>query len=162
MSNHNLFYHGTDGTVERATSDQILSAAREVLAHRVRRGVLLQSPKRVGEYLSTRLGHLDYEIFGLILVDQRHRVIECIDLFRGTLSGASVHPREVVKLALLKGAAACLAYHNHPSGVQDQSQADELITQRLREALALVDVRLIDHVIVTGTGFLSFAESGLL
>ena len=136
--------------------------AREVLAHRVRRGALLQSPKKVGEYLSTRLGHLDYEIFGLILVDQRHRVIECIDLFRGTLSGASVHPREVVKLALLKGAAACLAYHNHPSGVQDQSQADELITQRLREALALVDVRLIDHVIVTGTGFLSFAERGLL
>lgn len=162
MSTHNLFYHGTDGTLERATSAQILTAAREVLAHRVRRGALLQSPKRVGEYLSIRLGHLDYEIFGLILVDQRHRVIECIDLFRGTLSGASVHPREVVKLALLKGAAACLAYHNHPSGVQDQSQADELITQRLREALALVDVRLIDHVIVTGTGFLSFAERGLL
>ena len=108
---------------------------------------ILQSPKKVGEYLSTRLGHLDYEIFGLILVDQRHRVIECIDLFRGTLSGASVHPREVVELALLKGAAACLAYHNHPSGVQDQSQADELITQRLREALALVDVRLIDHIL---------------
>jgi DNA repair protein RadC len=79
MSHHNLFFHGTDGTVERATSDQILTAAREVLAHRVRRGVLLQSPKKVGEYLSTRLGHLDYEIFGLILVDQRHRVIECID-----------------------------------------------------------------------------------
>jgi DNA repair protein RadC len=105
---------------------------------------------------------LDYEIFGLILVDQRHRVIECIDLFRGTLDGASVHPREVVKIALLKGAAACLAYHNHPSGVQDQSQADEIITQRLRAALALVDVRLLDHVIVTGTGILSFAERGLL
>jgi DNA repair protein RadC len=162
MTHHNLFYHGTDGTVERATSAQILAAAREVLAHRVRRGALLQSPKQVGEYLSTRLGDLDYEIFGLILVDQRHRVIECIDLFRGTLSGASVHPREVVKLALLKGAAACLAYHNHPSGVQDQSQADELITERLRAALALVDVRLIDHVIVTGTGILSFAERGLL
>ena len=88
MSNHNLFYHGADGTVERATSAQILTAAREVLAHRVRRGALLQSPKRVGEYLSIRLGHLDYEIFGLILVDQRHRVIECIDLFRGTLDGA--------------------------------------------------------------------------
>jgi DNA repair protein RadC len=82
--------------------------------------------KRVGEYLPTGLGHLDYEIFGLILVDQRHRVIECIDLFRGTLDGASVHPREVEKIALLKGAAACLAYHNHPSGVQDQSHAEEI------------------------------------
>jgi DNA repair protein RadC len=88
MSHHNLFHHGTDGTVLRATSAQILAAAREVLAHRVRRGAVLQSPKRVGEYLSTRLGHLDHEIFGLILVDQRRRVIECIDLFRGTLSGA--------------------------------------------------------------------------
>lgn len=162
MSNHQLFYHGADGTVERATSAQILAAAREVLAHRVRRGAPLQSPKRVGEYLSTRLGHLDHEIFGLILVDQRHRIIECIDLFRGTLDGASVHPREVVKIALQKGAAACLAYHNHPSGVQDQSAADEIITQKLREALALVEVRLLDHVIVTGTGILSFAERGLL
>lgn len=93
MSNHNLFYHGTDGTIAPASSAQILAAAREVLAHRVRRGALLQSPKRVGEYLSTRLGHLDYEIFGLILVDQGHRVIECIDLFRGTLDGACILAR---------------------------------------------------------------------
>ena len=133
MTHHQLFYHGADGAIERATSAQILSAAREVLAHRVRRGVPLQSPQRVGEYLTMRLGNLDYEIFGLILLDQRHRLIECIDLFRGTLDGASVHPREVVKLALQKGAAACLAYHNHPSGVQDQSHADEIITRKIRD-----------------------------
>lgn len=162
MSDHNLFHHGADGTIERATSLQILTAAREILAHRVRRGAPLSSPKRVGEYLTLRLGHLDYEVFGLILLDQRHRVIQCVDLFRGTLDGASVHPREVVKLALQQSAAACVVYHNHPSGVHDQSHADELITMKLREALALIDVRLIDHLIIAGTSTLSFAERGLL
>jgi DNA repair protein RadC len=162
MSNHNLFLHTTDGAVEPASNEQILAAARQVLAHRVRRGALLQSPQKVGEYLTVRLGHLDYEVFGLILVDGRHRVIECVELFRGTIDGASVHPREVVKLALEKGAAGCLAYHNHPSGVQDQSQADELVTRRLRDALALIEVRLLDHIIVAGTSVLSFSERGLL
>jgi DNA repair protein RadC len=84
-------------------------------------------------------------VFCVIYLTKRHQFIACEDLFRGTLSSASVHPREVVKIALLKGAAACLAYHNHPSGVQDQSVADEIITQKLRSALALVDVRLLDH-----------------
>jgi DNA repair protein RadC len=117
------------------------------LAHLVRRGASLQSPQKTGEYLMARLGHLDYEVFGLILLDKRHRVIECIDLFRGTIDGASVHPREVVKLALLKGAAACIVYHNHPSGVQEPSQADALTTARVKEALALIDVRLVYHIL---------------
>ena len=99
MSNHNLFIHGADGVAEPATSEQILSAARRVLSHRVRRGATLSSPQKVREYLSMRLGHLDYEVFGLILVDQHHRVIEYVELFRGTIDGASVHPREVVKRA---------------------------------------------------------------
>jgi DNA repair protein RadC len=162
MSNHNLFYQGANGAIQLASTEQILSAARQVLAHRVRRGALLQSPRNVGEYLMLRLGHLDHEIFGLILLDKRHRIIECMDLFRGTIDGASVHPREIVKLALLKSAAACIVYHNHPSGVKEQSQADELITARVRDALALIDVRLIDHLIVTASNVLSFAESGLL
>jgi len=98
----------------------------------------------------------------LILVDRRQRVIECIELFRGTLDGASVHPREVVNLALLKGAASCIAWHNHPSGVQDQSQADEIITVRLKEALSTVDIRLQDHLILAGPNFLSFSERGLM
>jgi hypothetical protein len=96
----------------------------------------LQSPEKVGEYLTMRLGHLDYECFGLILVDGRHRVIDCAELFRGSIDGASVYPREVVKLALDKGAAAAVACHNHPSGVKDQSHADELITKRLAQSLA--------------------------
>jgi DNA repair protein RadC len=162
MSNHNLFYQGVDGAMQLASNDQILMAARQVLAHRVRRGALLQSPQKVGEYLTLRLGNLDHEIFGIVLLDKRYRVIECVDLFRGTIDGASVHPREIVKLALLKSAAACIVYHNHPSGVKEQSKADELITARVKDALALIDVRLIDHLIVADSNVLSFAERGLI
>src|SRR5450631_433747 len=155
MSNHNLFTLSADGAMVPASSETILIAARQVLAHRVRRGASLQSPQKTGEYLTARLGHLDYEVFGLILLDKRHRVIECIDLFRGTIDGASVHPREVVKLALQKSAAACIVYHNHPSGVREPSQADELITARVKEALALIDVRLVDHLVLAGPNVLS-------
>lgn len=162
MSNHNLFVHAADGAVEPASSKQILAAARQVLAHRVRRGASLSSPQKVREYLTMRLGYLDYEIFAVILLDRRHRVIEYVELFRGTIDGASVHPREVVKLALDKGAAACLLVHNHPSGVEDQSQADEFITTRLKECLALIDVRVLDHWIIGAGNVLSFAEKGLL
>jgi DNA repair protein RadC len=147
MSNHNLFTLNADGTVVPASSEAILVAARQVLAHRVRRGASLQSPQKTGEYLTARLGNFDYVVFGLILLDRRQRVIECFDLFRGTIDGASVHPREIVKLALQKGAAACIVYHNHPPGVQEPSQADELITVRVKDALALIDVRLIDHLL---------------
>ena len=118
MPNHNLFIHGADGAVQPATTEQILAAARAALAHRVRRGASLDSPQKVREYLTVRLGHLDHEIFGVILLDQRHRVIEYVELFRGTIDGAGVYPREVVKLALEKGAAACVLLHNHPSGVK--------------------------------------------
>lgn len=162
MSHHNLFTHGADGTAQPATTEQILKAARQALAHRVRRGASLSSPKKVREYLTMQLGHLDYEIFAVLLVDQRHRVIEYVELFRGTIDGASVFPREIVKLALQKGAAACLLLHNHPSGVKDQSHADELITKRVAAALALIDVRVLDHCIVAGAEVLSFAEQGLL
>ena len=116
MLNHNLFILNADGAMVPASSDTILIAARHVLAHRVRRGASLQSPQKTGEYLTARLGYLDYEVFGLILLDKRHRVIECIDLFRGTIDGASVHPRELVKLALQKSAAACIARHNYLLG----------------------------------------------
>ena len=162
MSNHNLFIHGADGIAEPASSAQILAAAQQVLAHRVRRGASLTSPQKVREYLAVRLGPLDHEIFCIILCDKRHRVIEYVELFRGTIDGASVYPREVVKLALEKGAATCLLVHNHPSAVADPSQADEMITKRLSEARALIDVRILDHLIVAGSNVLSFAERGLL
>jgi len=145
MSNHNLFIHGADGASEPAATEQILAAARQALAHRVRRGASLSSPQKVREYLTMRLGYLDHEVFGLILVDKRHRVIEYVEFFRGTIDGASVYPREIVKLAIEKGAAACVLIHNHPSGVKDQSHADELITKRVAAALALIEVRVLDH-----------------
>ncbi len=88
MSKHNLFYQGAGGTMHVASNEQILTAARQILAHRVRRGASLQSPQKAGEYLMLRLGTLDHEVFGLILLDKRHRVIECVDLFRGTIDGA--------------------------------------------------------------------------
>ena len=114
------------------------------------------------EYLTVQLGYLDYEIFAVILLDKRHRVIEYVELFRGTIDGASVYPREVAKLVLDKGAAACMLVHNHPSGVEDQSQADELITTRLVQCLALIDCRVVDHLIIGAGNVLSFAEKGLL
>jgi len=162
MSNHNLFIHGADGASEPATTEQILAAARQALAHRVRRGASLSSPQKVREYLTMRLGHLDYEIFAVLLLDQRHRIIEYVELFRGTIDGAAVYTREIVKLAIEKGAAACVLLHNHPSGVKDQSHADELITKRVVSALALIDVRVLDHCIFAGAEVLSFAEQGLL
>jgi len=96
------------------------------------------------------------------LLDARHRLIEFVELFRGTIDGASVHPREVVKLALARGAAAVVVVHNHPSQIAEPSQADELITRRLKDALQLIDVRVLDHLVVAGSNVLSFAERGLI
>jgi DNA repair protein RadC len=110
----------------------------------------------------TRLANREFETFCLIYLDNRHRLIACEDLFRGTIDGASVHPREVVKEALKHNAAAVILAHNHPSGVAEPSHADELITRRLREALALVDIRVLDHLIVAVGATVSFAELGLL
>jgi DNA repair protein RadC len=162
MSNHNLFTRRANGSVQSATSNEILEAARHVLAHRVRRGASLTSPRSVYEYLTMKLGALDYEVFGLVLADKRHKVIECVELFRGTIDGASVHPREIVKLVLERQAAAVVMFHNHPSMVCDQSQADELITKRVVSCLELIDVKVVDHVIIGGGNFLSFAEKGLI
>ena len=162
MSKHNLFVHGANGIAELATTEQILTAARQALAFRVRRGADIGSPHRAREYLAMRLGHLDHEIFGVIFCDKRHRVIEYVELFRGTIDGISVYPREVVKLALEKGAATCVLVHSYPSGETSQTHADERIAKRLKEALDLIDVRVLDHLIVGGGNVASFAEQGLM
>ncbi len=112
--------------------------------------------------MSSCLGTLEHETFCVMLLDKRHRLIEYVELFRGTIDGASVHPREVVKLALAKNAAAILLAHPHPSGVAEPSQADELITQRLKEALSLIDVRVLDHLVIAGGDVISMAEKGLI
>jgi DNA repair protein RadC len=148
--------------VRPATDEEVINAARACLANKMRRGASLASPSAVRDYLVLRFGALEHEVFSVIYLDSRHRVIECQNLFRGTIDAASVHPREVVKEALRRNAAACILAHNHPSGVAEPSAADELITRKIREALGLVDIRVLDHVVVAGGGTVSFAERGLL
>jgi DNA repair protein RadC len=139
-----------------------LELARRHYAEALRTGPLLDSPAATHRFLIARLRDQPYELFCCLHLDNRHRLIAFDELFRGTIDGASVHPREVVKQALGRNAAAVILAHNHPSGVAEPSQADELITRRLREALALVDIRVLDHCIVGDNGCLSFAERGLL
>lgn len=157
-----LLTQNPDGAHRPATADEILAAARAVLARRIRRGTLMDSPRATRDYLTTKLGELEHEVFCCLYLDSRHRLIEFVELFRGTIDGASVHPREVVKEALTRNAAAVIIVHNHPSGVAEPSQADELITRRLRDALAMVDICVLDHLVIAGPDAISMAERGLL
>lgn len=165
MSHENvekLLVRNERGETRPATGDEILRVARDVMTRRVRRGTSMSSPQVVRDYLSTKLGTLEHETFCVMLLDSRHRLIEFVELFRGTIDGASVYPREVVKLALAKNAAAVLVCHPHPSGVAEASHADEMISRRLRDALSLVDIRFLDHLIVAGGEVSSMAEKGIL
>ncbi|MGB6449466.1 MAG: DNA repair protein RadC [Steroidobacteraceae bacterium] len=139
-----------------------LELARRHHLDRLRVGPLVSSPESTREFLLAQLRDRPYEVFCCMHLNTRHQLIAFEELFRGTIDGASVHPREVVKAALARNAAAVIFAHNHPSGVAEPSHADELITQRLRDALALVDVRVLDHVIVGDGPCMSFAERGLL
>ncbi len=144
---------------------QVQAAAelsRRQLSESMRAGPLLASPKATRDFLTARLRDLEHEVFCCLYLDKRHRLIQFEELFRGTIDGASVHPREIVKLALQKNAAAVIVAHNHPSGVAEPSQADELITQRVKEALAIVDIRLLDHIIVGDGVAVSLAERGIV
>jgi DNA repair protein RadC len=123
---------------------------------------VLSSPQVVRDFLRVKLGALEHEVFAVLMLDVQNRLIEYLELFRGTVSQASVYPREVVKESLARNAAALVLVHNHPSGVAEPSRADEHLTQTLKAALALVDVRVLDHLIVAGSDVLSFAERGLL
>ncbi len=136
--------------------------ARRHYAEAMRAGPPLDSPQATRDFLIRRLRDSPHELFCCLHLDNRHRLIAFDELFRGTIDGASVHPREVVKQALARNAAAVILAHNHPSGVAEPSQADELVTRRLREALQLVDIRVLDHMIVADNGCLSFAERGLI
>ncbi len=140
----------------------ILELSRRHLMATLRRGNALTSPDATRQYLSAQLREREREVFACLFLDNRHRVLAYEELFFGTVDGASVHPREVVKRALALNAAALILAHNHPSGVAEPSRADEQITLRLREALALVDVRVLDHMIVGDGAIVSLAERGLL
>ena len=160
-TNH-LFTLDADGRAAPASADQVIAAARAHIAHRFRRGASLTSPAAMRDFLRLNLGTREFETFCCLFLDNRNRLIEFVELFRGTIDGASVHPREVVKEALKRNAAALVCVHPHPSGVAEPSHADELITRRLRDALDLVGVRLVDHCVVAGDEVVSMAERGLL
>jgi DNA repair protein RadC len=150
------------GAVGRCRLQAAVELARRHYAEAMRAGPPLDSPQATRDFLIRRLRDTPHELFCCLHLDNRHRLIAFDELFRGTIDGASVHPREVVKQALARNAAAVILAHNHPSGVAEPSQADELVTRRLREALQLVDIRVLDHIIVADNGCLSFAERGLI
>lgn len=150
------------GSAKLAQLAAVLELARRCLSEQLRSGAPLTSPSAVRDYLRLVLAAREHEVFLALFADAQHRVLCAEELFRGTLTQTSVYPREVVKAALRVNAAAVIFAHNHPSGVAQPSQADELLTRTLKDALALVDVRVLDHFIVAGHQTLSFAERGLL
>ena len=151
------------GLAKYAQLQAVLELARRALGEEMATRDVLDSPRAVRDWLRLKLASLPHEVFMVLLLDAQNRVIASEELFRGTLAQTSVYPREVVKLALLRNAAAVILAHNHPSGVGEPSHADQLLTRSLTQALALIDVRVLDHFIVAGTASpVSFAERGLL
>lgn len=140
----------------------VITLAMKVLSIKHRAGRVLSKPDETRDFLRLRLADYRNEVFGCLFVDNRHRIIAVRELFQGTIDGASVYPRVVVQQAMKVNAAAVVFFHNHPSGVAEPSHADEAITRRLKDALALVDVRVLDHFVVSAGESVSFAERGLL
>ena len=156
-----LYIHDADG-YRAADSREVIREAHALISCSFRRRApVLRRPVQLREFLKMHLGGLEHEVFGALYLNARHRLIAVDDLFRGTIDSAVVYPREVVKSALKYGASHVIIYHNHPSGSPDPSTADALITCRLRDALALVDIALLDHLIVAERVY-SFAEAGRL
>jgi DNA repair protein RadC len=150
------------GPAKRAQFEAAMELARRSLKDDMRSTSALTSPGAVRDYLRLAIAHREHEVFVCLWLDAQHRVIACDELFRGTLTQTSVYPREIVKAGLKANAAAVIFAHNHPSGVAQPSQADELLTRNLKDALSLVDIKVLDHFIVAGHQTLSFAERGLL
>jgi DNA repair protein RadC len=150
------------GDAKYALLQAALEIARRHLQETMRRGDTLSNPETTRQYLRARLRGYQHEVFACLFLDNRHRMIACEELFRGTIDGASVHPREVLKRALYHNAAAVILAHNHPSGVAEPSRADEIITLRLRDALGLVDIRVLDHLVIGDGVSVSLAERGIL
>ena len=150
------------GPAKQAELAAVLEIARRSLASRLAQTPVFDSPQAVKDYLQLQLASKPHEVFAVLFLDTQHRLLAFEELFRGTLNQASVYPREVVKRALALNAAAAILAHNHPSGVAEPSRADEALTQALKAALALVDVRVLDHFVVARGSVVSFAERGLL
>jgi DNA repair protein RadC len=147
---------------KRLPDDSVVAQALAILAGRIRSTDTLSGPAAVRDYLKLLLGGREHEVFVVLLLDAQNRLLHSAELFRGTLTQTSVYPREVVKLALATNAAAVIFAHNHPSGVSEPSRADELLTSQLKSALAVVDIKVLDHFIVAGAAAMSFTERGLL
>jgi DNA repair protein RadC len=153
---------GVGGTAKRAELTAVLELARRALAERLKERAVFDSPEAVKHYLQLHIAARPHEVFAALFLDAQHRLIALEELFRGTLTQTSVYPREVVMRALHHHAAAVVLAHNHPSGCAEPSRADEALTQTLKTALALIDVRVLDHMIVTRGQTLSMAERGLV
>lgn len=154
--------NGLGGPAKRAELVAVMELARRAIAQQLKEREVFSSPDAVKHYLQMHLGRKPHEVFAVLFLDAQNRLIEMKELFHGTLTQTSVYPREIVKHALGLHAAAVVLAHNHPSGTVQPSRADEALTQTLKSALALIDVRVLDHVIVAPGGALSMAEKGLL
>jgi DNA repair protein RadC len=147
-----------------SSDDAIISRALKILEYRAKYSdnLSVSSPAAARDFCRLKLGGLQHEVFGVLWLDAQNRLIAFEEMFRGTLTQTSVYPREVVKTALARNAAAVILTHNHPSGIAEPSRADEALTQALKSALALVDVKVLDHLVVSASGVSSFAEHGLI
>ena len=150
------------GPAKRAELAAVLEMARRALGQQLQRGPVFDAPKQVKDFVALALGALPHEVFAVLFLDSQHRLIEWRELFRGTLTQTSVYPREVLRQAMDLNAGAVILAHNHPSGLAEPSRADEFLTQSLKSTLALVDVRVLDHLVVGQGQVVSFAERGLL
>jgi len=157
-----LLVRDVAGQYRPAEADEVLLAAQQLLASQVRGSDLMDSPAVVKDFLRARLGNLPHEVFAVVHLDAQNHVLDYVEVFRGTVSQTSVYPREVVRDALLRNSCALVLVHNHPSGAARPSRADEVLTQTLKQAAALVDVRVLDHFIVAGDSVNSMAEMGMV
>lgn len=165
MKLHKLKAGEATGTylVESPVSEaDILLMAQQLASQRLPRGRSLTSPTAVFSHLQSLLGGYEHEVFALLMLDSKHRILDFEELFRGTLDSANVYPREVVKLCLKHNAAAVILVHNHPSGDPEASQTNRLLTRKLQDALNMVDIRTLDHVVVGRESCVSLAELGYL
>ena len=155
-----LYVRGQRRRYKVANAEEILEAARAVVGERMQRGSSFSDPKTAWDFCRDKLAWQEREVFAVAFLETRHRLVEYRELFHGTIDGAEVHPREVAREAIRCNAAAVIVGHNHPSGSTEPSAADRVVTARLKQALALVDVRLLDHVVVGGLQTASLAERG--
>jgi len=150
------------GTAKFTLLQAVLEMAKRHLRESLERGAALTSPENTRDFLTAQLRSYQHEVFACLFLDNQHRIIEFEELFTGTIDGASIYPREVVKKALSHSAAAVIFAHNHPSGITNPSQADKQITEKLKQALALLDIRVLDHFVIGDGQAYSFAEHGLI